>query len=102
MQLQEVIERLSALADDTSISEEDKLALQEGLKVVRIHANRPSNSGKPWTVEEEARLAAGHAAGQSPRELAAMTRRSRGAVKARLVKLGLIDASEAGSLRYRV
>lgn len=75
-------------------------ALFVALELLREQSKRPRNSGKSWAVEDEARLAAGHAAGKSASELGKELRRSGKAVTARLLRLGLIDESEAGPLRF--
>lgn len=64
---------------------------------------RPQSTrrGKPWTADEEARLAAAHEGGATPAELAELFQRSKGAVNARLVRLGLLEEATAG-LRYPV
>lgn len=55
--------------------------------------------GLPWTPEEEERAAAGYKAGDDIHEIARSLDRTRGAVVARLVQLGLVDESEA-ALRF--
>jgi hypothetical protein len=50
----------------------------------------PGNSGKPWSPEEDAALAAGFDAGQPMEALAAAHGRSRFAIEARLAKLGKV------------
>ncbi len=77
-------------------------ALHLALEVMRERARRPTNSGRPWTVEHEARIAAGHAEGRTAAELARTVGRTSMAVQARLVRLGLLDADDAGSLRFPV
>ena len=59
----------------------------------------PTNRGKPWTADEEARAHAAWAAGDDAADIGRALGRSRGAVMARLVRLGLVDEAEAG-LRY--
>jgi hypothetical protein len=59
----------------------------------------PARRGRPWSEEEEGALRDGFGRGESPEALAKGTGRTAGAVRARLVKLGLLDAAEAG-LRY--
>lgn len=59
----------------------------------------PANRGKPWTAEEEERAHAAWSAGDDAADIARALGRSRGAVMARLVRLGLVDEAEAG-LRY--
>mgnify|MGYP000430161030 CR=1 FL=1 len=102
MKWQEVIERLEAMLGDEGLAPGDVTALKLALEAVQLRARRPANSGKPWSVEDEARIAAGHAAGQTPAELAAVVGRSKASVTARLVRLGLLDASAAAALRYPV
>lgn len=94
-----------ATADDLATTEDMVQprairALFAALALAEERARKPTNFGRPWQVEDEARLAAGHAAGQSPAELAAVVGRSKNSVSARLVKLGLLDASEVSGLRY--
>lgn len=55
--------------------------------------------GLPWTQEEEVRAATAYHAGDDVHEIAVSLDRSRGAVLARLVQLGLVDESEA-ALRF--
>ncbi|MFN7143470.1 MAG: hypothetical protein ACK4YP_06835 [Myxococcota bacterium] len=57
--------------------------------------------GKAWTEEEETRLREGFAAGEDPAALGRAIGRTRGAVAARLVRLGLLT-EEAAGLRYPV
>ena len=52
---------------------------------------QPDNAGKPWTVEEEAKLVASYRSGKSGAELAAAHNRTKGAIAARLVKLDIIS-----------
>jgi hypothetical protein len=53
--------------------------------------NAPSNSGKPWSDDEDHALAAGFDAGKKILELATAHGRSRFAIEARLAKLGKIE-----------
>ena len=53
--------------------------------------NAPSNSGKPWSDDEDKALAAAFDAGKKIPELAAQHQRSRFAIEARLAKLGRIE-----------
>lgn len=57
--------------------------------------------GKVWTEDEETRLREGFAAGEDPAALGRAIGRTRGAVAARLVRLGLLT-EEAAGLRYPV
>ena len=53
--------------------------------------NAPSNSGKPWSEDEDKALAAAFDAGGKIPELATQHQRSRFAIEARLAKLGRIE-----------
>jgi hypothetical protein len=53
--------------------------------------NAPSNSGKPWSDDEDKALAAAFDAGGKIPELATQHQRSRFAIEARLAKLGKIE-----------
>jgi hypothetical protein len=53
--------------------------------------NAPSNSGKPWSDDEDKALAAAFDAGKKILELATAHRRSRFAIEARLAKMGKIE-----------
>lgn len=52
--------------------------------------NLPSNSGKPWSAEEDAQLVTAFDAGQPMEALAITHGRSRFAIEARLAKLGKV------------
>lgn len=56
----------------------------------------PTNAGRPWSDEEDARLAQAFDAGTPPDQLAQAHQRSRWAIEARLVRLGKIAAPQAG------
>ena len=64
--------------------------------------NQPENAGRPWSEEEDARLALGFDAGKTVLELADEFKRSRIAIEARLVKLEKMPAPASGGLRYPV
>ena len=51
----------------------------------------PTNSGKPWSDDEDKALAAGFDAGKQILELATAHQRSRFAIEVRLAKLGKIE-----------
>ncbi len=61
----------------------------------------PARRGKAWTYDEEAQLREGFTRGEPPAALATALGRTSGSVRARLVRLGLLDETEAG-LRYPV
>lgn len=56
----------------------------------RVKLDAPAKAYKPWTEEEEARLTAAHQRGDSIRAIAEAHERQPGAIRSRLVKLGLI------------
>ncbi len=58
----------------------------------------PPNAGKPWSPEDDARLAAAFDAGQTLDQLPAAFGRTRHSVEARLVKLGRLQS--AAGLRF--
>jgi hypothetical protein len=60
-------------------------------RAVTTNENAPSNSGKPWSDDEDRALAAAFDAGKKILELATAHRRSRFAIEARLAKLGKIE-----------
>jgi hypothetical protein len=62
--------------------------------------SRPAAAGKPWSPEEDTRLAAGFDAGADITALALLHDRSRFAIEARLAKLGRVPAPEG--MRYPV
>jgi hypothetical protein len=59
-------------------------------QAARAATGKVSNSGKPWTKEEDDRLLATFDAGKSVDELAAEHGRSRLAIEARLAKFGKV------------
>ena len=65
---------------DTSISHSSPAAVSEGAL--------PAKAGKPWDSEEDEKLAQGFDAGLSVIELANTHERSKGAIRARLIRLG--------------
>jgi hypothetical protein len=64
--------------------------------------NQPENAGRPWSEEEDARLAKSFDAGKTILELADDFKRSRVAIEARLVKLEKMPAPSGGSMRYPI
>ena len=80
------------------------LALRDALRLVSPEPEveaRPAvtNRGKPWDPADEQHLADAFANGEEPTAIARTLGRSRGAVVARLVRLGLMEEAGAG-LRY--
>jgi hypothetical protein len=59
----------------------------------------PRNAGRPWSDEDDATLASGFDAGETIGALAARLERTRGAINARLVKLGKIEPPPGLRLR---
>ena len=59
----------------------------------------PRNAGRAWTIEDDDALARGFDAGERIGALAARLERTRGAINARLVKLGKIEAPPGLRLR---
>ena len=93
-----------------TLSVDDQVLLTGGAAVFeplaralrRRFVELPRNAGRPWTADEDAALAIGHAAGDTVPQLMAAFERSRGSIQARLVRLGLVDtASFAGRWRDR-
>ena len=58
----------------------------------RRKAQMPVKTGAPWTEDEDRKLLAGFDAGRALQELAASHERTMGAVRARLLKYGRINA----------
>lgn len=82
------------------------LALRDALialdpEAPRVRAVRPgpANRGKPWSPADDERVSTGFQAGIEPAGIAREVGRTRGAVVARLVRLGLMEEAAAG-LRY--
>lgn len=61
----------------------------------------PARRGKAWSEEEEAQLRERFTRGDTPADIAAALGRTSGSVRARLVRMGLLD-EEAAGLRYPV
>ena len=59
----------------------------------------PRNAGRPWSPDDDASLARGFDGGETIGALAARLERTRGAINARLVKLGRIDPPPGLRLR---
>jgi hypothetical protein len=67
-------------------------ALEKATESERRRQSLPSNTGKPWSPEEDERLALAFDEGKPMVELARGHDRTRGSIQARLVKLGKIRA----------
>ena len=65
----------------------------------RRPAGGPRNAGRPWSNEDDDTLASGFDAGQTIGALATTLERTRGAISARLVKLGKIEPPPGLRLR---
>lgn len=68
---------------NTAVTELDKL-------IAKKSRSQPDNAGKPWTKEEEDQLVKEYQGGITANEIAKLHCRSKGAVAARLARLGLI------------
>ena len=69
---------------NTAVAELDKLAAKRSRP-------QPENAGKPWTKEEEEQLVKEFHCGNTANEIAKLHNRSKGAVAARLVRLGFVS-----------
>ena len=58
----------------------------------RRRSQMPPKTGEPWTEDEDRKLLAAFVAGRALQELAAAHERTMGAVRARLLKYGRINA----------
>jgi len=67
-------------------------ALERIERFDRRRAQMPPKTGEPWTEEEDRKLLAGFDAGRALQELASAHERTMGAVRARLLKYGRINA----------
>jgi hypothetical protein len=65
--------------------------MQRELSVRERRRSTPENSGKPWSPEDESLLEKSFEEGTSIGSLAALLKRSRASVYARLVKLGKVE-----------
>ena len=66
-------------------------AVQEKSEKTKSEKPQPENAGKPWTEEEDALLCQMFDEGTKLKELCEFNKRTSGAIKARLVRLGKID-----------
>ena len=67
-------------------------ALERIERFDRRRAQMPPKTGEPWTEEEDRKLLAAFDAGRALQELASQHERTMGAVRARLLKYGRINA----------
>ena len=67
-------------------------ALERIERFERRKAQLPSKTGEPWSEDDDRKLLAGFDAGRALQELAAVHERTTGAVRARLLKYGRINA----------
>jgi hypothetical protein len=59
----------------------------------------PQKAGLPWSAEEDHELIAGFESGSSERQLSEKHQRTRNAIRARLIRLGLVAPTEGTPLR---
>lgn len=64
--------------------------LRQNARAARIALAFP-NAGKPWQAREDEELVTAFDAGLNEKQLAAQHRRSLGAIRARLIKLGRLE-----------
>jgi hypothetical protein len=67
-------------------------ALERIERVERRKAQLPQKTGEPWSEDEDRKLLAAFDTGRALQELAAAHERTMGAVRARLLKYGRINA----------
>ena len=67
-------------------------ALERIERFERRKAQVPQKTGEPWSEDEDRKLLAAFDSGRALRELAAAHERTMGAVRARLLKYGRINA----------
>jgi hypothetical protein len=67
-------------------------ALERSERFDRRKAQLPSKTGEPWSEDEDRKLLASFDAGRALQELAGAHERTMGAVRARLLKYGRINA----------
>ncbi|HZS69924.1 MAG TPA: hypothetical protein VFA72_22670 [Burkholderiales bacterium] len=67
-------------------------ALERAERFERRKAQLPAKTGVPWSEDEDRKLLAAFDAGRALQELAAAHERTMGAVRARLLKYGRINA----------
>src|SRR5438105_8207321 len=67
-------------------------ALERTERFERRKSQMPAKTGEPWSEDEDRKLLAAFDAGRALQELAAAHERTMGAVRARLLKYGRINA----------
>src|SRR5688572_15285329 len=67
-------------------------AIERIARFERLRSQMPQKTGEPWSEEEDRKLLAAFDAGRALQELAAAHERTMGAVRARLLKYGRINA----------
>lgn len=87
---------LAALADGCGDEEAG-----EGAALPKPDKPKPSRAGKPWTDEEDERLAAAFDNGETVAKLGRAFERSESAIRLRLVKLGRLSAEDVLTGRRR-
>jgi len=71
---------------------EASTALERIERFERRRAQMPAKTGEPWSEDEDRKLLAAFDAGRALQELAATHERTIGAIRARLLKYGRINA----------
>jgi hypothetical protein len=66
-------------------------ALERQVRIEKRRRNMPEFSGRPWTQEEDQQIVRAFDAGTKGDDIAKKHKRSKGAIVARLVKLGKIN-----------
>lgn len=115
MEREQVLMRLRAWTTGREASSGEPLPLVHALRHTQVHATlsaalallegastvppRPRNAGRAWSPDEDAALGTLYDAGTKVAGLAESLGRTRGAITARLVKLGRIEAPPGLRLR---
>lgn len=66
-------------------------ALESKIKAAARRASLPSKAGAPWDETEAQLVLQAYEAGDSIKEIAARQQRTQGAIRSRLVKLGVLE-----------
>lgn len=77
-------------------------ALERLVEAERKRRALPPNGGNPWTEEEESVLVSSFDSGKSMGEIARELKRTSGAIRARLIKLGKIEDDSGYSVPWIV